>query len=102
VPRGPGAYTSRAALLCVLRILRLPDAESDIVLSVDPTTDELKVEIVDLLRIHTTRTDAELVTETGVRRFDHLRPALKALTSEGTIAKAGDVWMLASLDHNPT
>jgi transcription initiation factor IIE alpha subunit len=68
---------------------------SDIVLPVDPPTDELKVEIVDLLRAHSTRTDDELVKGTGVRRFEILRPAVRALESDGTIVKSGDDWMLA-------
>jgi transcription initiation factor IIE alpha subunit len=62
----------------------------------DPTTDELKVEIVDLLGRHTTRTNDELVEGTSVRRFEILRPAVRALESDGIITKSGDGWTLAS------
>jgi transcription initiation factor IIE alpha subunit len=62
---------------------------------VDPATDELKIEIVDLLRLHAARTDDELVNGTGMRSFNYLRRTVRALESDGTIVKSGDVWMLA-------
>lgn len=62
---------------------------------VDPSTDDLKVEIVDLLREHGPQTGDELLKGVGLDRFRIIAPALRALEAEGTIARSEGVWSLA-------